>query len=240
MLSIENEEPATKPSSALPPLPPLIQQSKRQQSHTQQQNDTNNINVRHRRVPSLPQQMPSTPTSSSPSNNNNSNDISQSAAPLTNENNNAKRRQQQAPLFQTLMAAILLSALTLVVMSFAMGLFNFSTWDNEKNVIGEEISSIEQVNSTGKPFILAFYSKACIACRRMRRPYQAAAKSVLNSFHVQSFAADVDKKEISPWIGLYGVEVVPSLYFVHAGRRVMYRGSPVSKKIIKFITDELD
>lgn len=134
--------------------------------------------------------------------------------------------------------AFILSVLTVAVFGYATGMFSTATWVPP----GLDVATLQARNASGAPFVLAFYSTSCIACRRMRAPFQKAAKAL----NVPCFAVDVSggraerSDDVNAWLALYAVRTIPSVYYVKAARRVKYNGPPSASKIQKFVGEELD
>ena len=132
----------------------------------------------------------------------------------------------------------------LVVLSVSLGLFDFSSWDSPKRrtVVSEDLDRVDAASVAGSSFVVAFYSTSCIACRRFRTSYEKAASQLSSKRGVPLFAVNVDSHtdaRVKKRIEMYGVTAVPSIYFVHAARRVKYRRPPVAKRIVSFVENDL-
>lgn len=155
----------------------------------------------------------------------------------------AKRKEmpQVTTSYATLLIAFILTALTLLILALFLGVFDTRRWYGSSNLHATDSAAqheaLELVNVTGKPFLLAFYSTSCVACRRMRKPFHVASERLVDV--IPCFASEVTHVVNKPWLKLYAVDSVPAIYFVKASRRVRYKGGFDPDKIVAFVKDML-
>lgn len=157
------------------------------------------------------------------------------------ERNEVKERKK-IPLLQTTLTAALCAGLTLLLAMFLLGFFQFGTWPNSTNLHAlnteEEYEKLAIVNATAHPFVIAFYSSSCMACRRMRNPFIVAAKQ-LNGI-AQCFAAEASYKVNAKLLDMYNVTSVPSVYFMHMDKAVLYKGRSYPQNIANFVKGQME
>lgn len=152
---------------------------------------------------------------------------------------NRKETSKVTAPFVTLLIAFILSGLTLLALALLLGLFDTKEWSGYSNLHAADSlaqhEALELANATGKPFLIAFHSTSCLACRRMRKPFYVASQRLVDV--VPCFSAKVSPAVNKPLLKLFAVDSIPAIYFVKASYRVRYRGGFDPDKIVAFVKD---
>lgn len=142
---------------------------------------------------------------------------------------------------QSFLVALVLSAMSLLLVGYFLGLFHTKSWAESANLhavdSSEQHDAMESINATGKPFVIAFYTTSCMACRRMRKTYERASKLLLDE--APCFAAELSQPINKRWIDVFQLRAVPAVYFVRGAHRAQYKGDRDAEKLVEFVKSEL-
>lgn len=153
------------------------------------------------------------------------------------------RGQRNEMQIRATLGALVLSALTLGLAAFLLGLFHRGEWPSRPNArpIGDNENSTLQaltlLQDQGSPYVIVFYSTKCMACRNMRAPFLRAS-TLLEKF-VPCFTAEVSHEVSRKLARQLNVTNVPSIHLVRGQTHDLYKGARDPHAIVDFIKDSL-
>lgn len=154
------------------------------------------------------------------------------------------RRQRYILQFRATLGALVLSAITLAIAAFLLGLFQRGEWPTQSNAYAiedatasEHQKQIAHLQETNSPYVIIFYSTKCMACRRMRAPY-IRASAELSDF-APCFMAEVSQNVSRSLARKLNVTAVPSIFLVKGQANHLYDGSPDVAAIVRFVQNNI-
>lgn len=153
------------------------------------------------------------------------------------------RRLKYAPSDLCLLVSVfVISAIISSTVLYQVGVLGNGDWLGKDAVNIQVVNGREQwdaLRSThNKPALLAFYSKSCPACKRMRKPFRtvAALPRMQNVLFVVS-----DVGTAHNFADAYGIQFVPTLMFFPSGSdaHVTYTGTSSATSLVKFLDEQL-
>lgn len=166
----------------------------------------------------------------------------QNSASMSDVDRDAAEERRKATRnlqLRNLSMATKMAGLTFLIGMWLLGFFSSGDWPEKVNVHAVSLPSRQydalQANvREGAPFMVAFYSAKCMACRRMQSPFLQAGQRLEGVLPFYSVSAV--QPGVRDLLKQYDVKLVPSVIFVNGnGVRVPYVDRAEAHHIVGFV-----